>query len=379
MSSEVLEKANEYIAELQAKTKAYKRFNKEKIQPYFRKNERDRKPPGEFVDSSFLYIRSYDGDTGVRPMSVTPFWHSPDMNVAPVTDLSAYTQLLDGGKTYHFACTLRNRGDLIVPSANVEFFLCEPTLGFDTRFATKIGVTSGWVNPYTSTKVGVNYTVPSHFGGHKCLFARVFSFSPVDLPIDDFQLSPQLDRHVGQLNLNFVAQANAFMFNLVRLPNAMDRIDLVPMTTNEMFALRHPFLADFKPVEVEAGRILKKLQVNLRQTDDSKTQVRLLKRGSTVFLYSQNEKGISFEGQKRIWANLMRALKMKNSPNVPSGKLKEIFKAYREMNRQSEQTGFELRLPKLGLSRGEATALKISAVSRVTGEMKGGITLIITG
>jgi hypothetical protein len=372
--------ANQYIAELQSQLVAYRRFTKEKIQPWFRKNDRERKPPEEFVDSSFLYIRSYDSDIGVRPFPTNiVYWHSPDVKVAPITDLSAYTTLLDSGKTYQFSCTVRNRGDLIVPSAKVEFFLCDPTLGFSTQFATQIGITTGWVNPYATNTVSIVYTIPPSISGHKCLFARAFSFSPVDLPTDVNALHPPTDRHVAQLNLNITAQTSAFNFNWVHLPNAQERIDLVPMTTEEMFALRHPFLADFKPSRISAGEFIPKMQVTLLKKEDSASQVKIQRRGSALYVTSQNKKGISLEEQKTIWNNLARALKAIAGEGGSARKYREIFKAFRNMNRQLEQSRFELQLPDLGLPKGEATAVKIVATNRVTGEVKGGITLIITG
>ena len=141
---------------------------------------------------------------------------------------------------------LRNRGDLAVPSAKVELFLTDPTLGFDTRFATRLtglgSVPSAWVPSGGSAAAEFVYTVPPTEAGHKCLFARTFSFSPLELPLDDFALDPRLDRHVAQQNLNIVGQAQAFAFNLVHRPNARIRIALRPLQPEELLALRHPVL-----------------------------------------------------------------------------------------------------------------------------------------
>jgi hypothetical protein len=298
--------------------------------------------------------------------------------VAPINDLSAYTRQLDAGKTYQFSCNVRNRGDLIVPSAKVEFFLVTPSLGFDTRFAVKMGVTAGWVNPYSTTKVGINYTIPSDSSGHKCLFARVFSFSPLDLPVDDYQLSPPLDRHVGQLNLNIEAQATSFAFNLIHLPNALDLIELLPMTTEEIFALRHPFLADFK-INARAAEFIQKAEITMKKNEGFASETKTLQRGNRIFFYSKNDRGVSLQEQKAVKSSFMKALKMKNKGGVDSQEFRKIFKAFNEMNKQTEQTGFELQIPDMGLAAGEATAVKIVAVDRLSGVAKGGITLVITG
>ena len=374
-----IKEANRYIAELRSKASAYREFSKEKIPALFGKDQKERRPPREFVDSSFLYIRSYDGDIGIRPFSGIVFWNSPDITVAPLNDLSAYTQLLDGGKTYQFNCNVRNRGDLVVPSAKVEFFLCNPTLGFDTRFATKLGVTSGWVNPYNTTKVGIQYSIPPDFSGHKCLFARTFSFAPVDLPIDDYQLSPTLDRHVAQLNLDFVAQASAYQFNLVHLPNAMDQIHLVPLKAADLIALRHPFQADFKMSRTGIARLLMNGKVTLLQGERNHTQARIKRSRNTIQFVSKNEKELSLEEQSAITKNLHAVLRKKNEYTGPQSEFREAFRAYRKMNQPMQQSTLEMQIPHLGLAKGEATAFNIVCTNKVTGEIKGGITVIVTG
>jgi hypothetical protein len=225
----------------------------------------------------------------------------------------------------------------------------------------------------------VNYTIPADLSGHKCLFARTFSFSPVDLPIDDYQLSPPLDRHVAQLNLNIVAQSSSFMFNLVHLPNAMDRIELIPMNAEEVFSLRHPFLADLKPRRSGTARFMERMKVIMKDQGESGSRVRLIKRGRSVYFHSYNDRAISLQQQKVIVNNLHRVLRIKSDNAVHHREFREVFQAFRKMNRRVEQMEFELQIPDMKLAPGEASALKIVATNRVTGEMKGGITLIITG
>jgi hypothetical protein len=140
------------------------------------------------------------------------------------------TRELTAGATYRFTAVVRNRGDLAVPSAKVEFHLANPTLGWDTRFATKLGVAVGRVQAHGAAEASLDYTIPPALSGHRCLFARVFSFSPLDLPIVDFALDPVVDRHVAQLNLNIVPQASPFVVDWVHHRNAMERLEVVPMT-----------------------------------------------------------------------------------------------------------------------------------------------------
>ena len=132
-----------------------------------------------------------------RPLPCPVFWLSPDLRIAPLSNLGAPTTELQAGDAYRLTATVRNRGDLMVPSAKVEFWLVNPSLGFDTRFATKLGVAAGRVHAYGASEVSLDYVVPPRLWGHHCLFARVFSFSPLDLPIDDFALDPRIDRQSG--------------------------------------------------------------------------------------------------------------------------------------------------------------------------------------
>lgn len=234
----------EFIADLRKRREAYNQDALARLAELFRRKER--KPPEVFHDSSFLYIRSFDGDTGSRPFSNVVFWHSPDLTISPVTSVGVYTTTLQAGESYVVRTVLRNRGDLAVPSAKVELYLTDPTLGFDTRFSTRLTtlghVPSAWVPSGGSAAADFVYTVPPTEAGHKCLFARTFSFSPLDMPVDDFALSPPIDRHVAQQNLNIIGQAQAFAFNLIHQPNALVRIGIRPLPPEELLAIRHwPF------------------------------------------------------------------------------------------------------------------------------------------
>lgn len=378
MLSKKLKKAGKYVQELNERLAAYRQFTKENIPKLFDKEKRrKRKPPKDFNESSFLYIRSYDGDIGVRPFSNINFWNSPDVTVAPVTDTAAYTQTLDAGKAYQFSCTVRNRGDLIVPSANVEFFLVTPSLGFDTRFAKKLGVTAGWVNSQGATRVGIQYTIPAAESGHKCLFARTFAFSPLDLPVDDYQLSPPIDRHIGQLNLNIIAQASAYTFNLVHLPNAMERIAFMPMTQVQVMALRHPFLADFKMGKRVSADIIQGMKIE--PAEKRNAAIKMKKEGAAFNLTISGKEGMDIGRQTEINRAVTGAIQAINAGKAKPAQFKELFKAFREMNKPMQNTAFKMRIPDFGLQKGEAIGLHIVNTNMLTNEMKGGITLIVTG
>ena len=227
----------EYIEELEGRAAESQANAKHNLNQLFDR-EHGRRPPRDFVDSSFLYMRACDADIGSRPVNCPVFWVSPDLRVAPLANLGMPTHQLTAGTTYRFTATVRNRGDLPVPSAKVEFFIVNPSLGFDTRFATKLGVAADRVQAHGMGEVSLDYTIPPSMAGHRCLFARVFSFSPLDLPIDDIALNPLIDRHVAQVNLNVIAQVATLVVDWFHLPNAEEQLELVPMTAPMIRALR---------------------------------------------------------------------------------------------------------------------------------------------
>ena len=53
----------------------------------------------------------------------------------------------------------------------------------------------------------------------------MFSFAPLDIPVDDFALNPVIDRHVAQQNLDIVAASKSFVLDWVHHRNAMEARD----------------------------------------------------------------------------------------------------------------------------------------------------------
>ncbi len=380
MSSINIENANNFIAHLSSTLKEYKVFTANEVVPQFKKRQEDREPPDHFVDSSFLHIRSYVDDIGQRPFTNVPFWNSPDILLTPIDGLEAYTRELDAGTTYRISCKIWNRGDLVVPSAKVEFFICDPTLGFDTRFASKIGVVAGWVNPYGNTEVTMQYPVPSNLSGHKCLFARTFSFSPVDLPIADFQLDPRLDRHVAQLNLNILAQESSFSFNLVHLPNTIEMITVLPISMDEIIATRHPMLSTHKLSTRQTDNLINKIRIQLLKNDiDTQIEKQVEGAGANIVFHSSKDDSISIMDQRELTRDLESALHSIAEGEYAHDEIKGVFGAFRKMNKEMTQSQFEMDVPSINLRDDEFMALRIVASSRISGKVKGGITLFITG
>lgn len=373
--------AAEYLRSLLKQRDLYSQEAIAELQRVFKR--RDRRPPEEFHDSSFLYMRSYDADLGVRPFSGVVHWHSPDITLSPLTGVGAYTATLNAGDTYLIRCSLRNRGDIGVPSAKVELFLTDPTLGFDTRFATNLTlgrVPSAWVAADANAGVEFAYTVPPTESGHKCLFARAFSFSPLELPIDDFQLDPRLDRHVAQQNLNIVGQSQAYGFAMVHAPNARVRIHLRALEPEALLALRHPVLGDVTPAREFPRRGWGRLaKVGLAKPGGGEVVVR--EDADGLHVEAQDPEGLHLASQRELNSAVRDVLRAINAEKTRMADHRDLFAKFRQMNAQARRSTFALTVPDIGLQPRQAVGLEITAIDENADnpEVFGGITLVIVG
>lgn len=382
MPEHAFEDIRAYIADLKARAAKSQTEARRKLNPLFGRDDR-RKGPEDFVESSFLYMRSCDADTGSRPMPCPVFWLSPDLRVAPISNLGAPTRELQAGQTYRLTATLRNRGDLIVPSAKVEFWLVTPSLGFDTRFATKIGVTAGMVMPYGATELGLDYTVPPGLSGHRCLFARAFSFAPLDIPVDDFALNPVIDRHVAQLNLDIVAQGTTFQLDWIHHRNAREALEIAPMDAVTLRAIRRE---EMTPLTIAAPRarggiadLLRRIEVSARTPDIPGLKVTTDRTETGLALSSRDREAVPIDTQLALTkqAQEVIAAMEKGKPVGEEGRV--ILRAYRAMTAQTVRTEVVLGLPDLGLKKDRGIALQVLRRDLASGQITGGIALVIAG
>jgi hypothetical protein len=323
-------------------------------------------------------MRSCDADTGSRPIPCPVFWLSPDLRVAPLSNLGMPTQTLTAGTTYRFTATVRNRGDLPVPSAKVEFYLVNPSLGFDTRYATKLGVAADRVQAYGASEISIDYTVPPSLAGHRCLFARVFSFSPLDLPLDDYALSPVPDRHIAQLNLNIVANGDKLLLDWFHLPNADEQLELVPMTAPMIRALR---LEAVTALTIVSGTLWRRVagQVEFDVQPAKGPRIAVERTGEGLQLSSHDPEAVDLERQVELNKRALSALRALEAGRANHDKHAELFRELRGMNKQGVRTQVTLALPRAELKPGQALALNVIRRSRVTGEALGGIGVLIAG
>lgn len=239
--SDALKKADAAVAEISKIGEA----RRERDRKLFDSIPRDtkRKPPPEFVPSSFLVIRSHSGDIGHQPLPASmPFWISPAIRMLAAGGGSA-ADIVAGG-SYEIECEVNNRGDLPVPSAKAEFFLTDPTIGFDTRWATPLGVASTYIAGLGAARLRIPFTPSHEQAGHKCLIVRTYSMMPPDVPIDDTNLSPVFDRRVAQLNIHITTVGAPYVFNIVTQPNFQGTLRIRAATMRELVGLGLPILAE---------------------------------------------------------------------------------------------------------------------------------------
>ncbi len=376
MSLEQLEKANRLIKEIRKERDE----KSSRLDEYFEEEikqspVKERRPPGEFKDTSYLYIRSYVGDNGVRPGLNIPYFRSPDVNVSPLNSLYAYTNELNVGTMYNIKCLVHNGGDLIVPSAKVEFYLITPSLGMDTRFGKKLGVVGTWISSYSSAEIHMQYLVTPADAGHRCLFARVFSFSPSDIPIHDTLLNPRIDWRIGQKNLNIAAQGSQMELNILHMPQAQIKISFVQLNREAILGLQHPATKDFKVME----RRLRMIQRFDMGIVERKSNVNLSLQRGVAFFESKNEGKFNLDKQKEIGGRMNKIYNEINLGKLKASEVKDQIKEFREMNLENSMTLLKMQIPKFGLNEGEMTGFDIIAKNNINGEVLGGITLLVIG
>jgi hypothetical protein len=387
-SIEVFEQASDFIKTLRGKINSQRDTDPGRMNELYENDELGRNTPKAFVGSSYLYIRSYPRDTGIRP-GVDTSYASPDIIVRQTDGSHASSKLgwtLEPGKTYQLSCVVRNAGDLNVPSAKVEFYYLDKALGFDTRNAQLLGVASAWIRPFGRATVTLNYTVPKKitwegFQGwhHFAFMVRVFSFSPLDIPVEDYSLNPRIDRHIAGISFVVLKQSKRDPFyypmRVAHLPQGEERITITPVTKSAFNAMHHPIASEYK--YVENRRLKKYLKAPELELKNKKHQ--LFRRKNSFTFKSSDRSGLSIKEQKGIYKKLDRALKNETkNRNTDPREINYIFKAYRAMRAKTVNTDFSLTIPYLGLRKREITAFDIINFDKISNKVKGSVRVFIT-
>ncbi len=374
MNSQIID-AEKAIREIDARGKELREQTRKVYEEAFKGGKEEGKPPPDFEPSSFLLIKSYGGDLGARPMPANiPFWISPAIKVRPVGGGDPNT--ISAGSPYEIECEIHNRGDLPVPSANAEYFLTDPTIGFDTRYATPLGISSTWVSGLGVARTRIPFLPSSSQAGHKCLIVRAFSFLPYDIPVDDTNLSPVVDRHVAQLNINIVAQAAPFSFNIVRQPNFEGRLSFRAATLREIATAGLPLFGENEFIDGE------KFAATLAKTATfehigGENDLVLEPSDGGVSLFGSG-KGPDLGQQKEMTGRLADALNLIAAGKAHRRQFRELFRERRRMGAFATRDTLTFKTAEFGLKPGMMTAAHLSLISAL-GETVGGVTLVLRG
>jgi hypothetical protein len=192
----------------------------------------------------YLVVRANAGDRGARPLA-GPFWESPDIFVVANMHAAAapaipptHGGLAVAGRPNTLWAHVWNLGNAPVANARVEFYWCDPALGFNAASVNLIGVAHVDLGDRSS---GMAHTivrcpstwVPSYVsGGHECLIVRCFD--PLTDPLGPGGWNAWDDRHVGQRNIHVAIAASPAVAQIpVRLgcavPPGPSQIEIMPV------------------------------------------------------------------------------------------------------------------------------------------------------
>ncbi len=175
--------------------------------------------PRKDLPLPFLFLRANPGDTGTRP-AVGAFWESPDVyllagvhpsSAPPIPPQLGQTALAGQPNTVY--AHVWNFGHRAAHDVVVEFYWCNPTLGFNPNSAHLIGRGHTHLGARGSGRAHHVVKCPDPWvptfvnGGHECLLIRAWD------NVGDLLTTPEWDaatnRHLGQRNVHVVAAADA--------------------------------------------------------------------------------------------------------------------------------------------------------------------------
>jgi hypothetical protein len=163
----------------------------------------------------YMFIRAYPGDTGTRPVTGV-FWESPDVYVVPalapqnapnVPSQLGQVALANRDNTVY--AHVWNLGRAPARAVVVQFYWCNPTLGFNPVGATLIGTAfttlgaRGSGQSHAVVKCPATWVPTFVNGGHECLLVRTWDVAADPLTTPEWDASQ--NRHLGQRNIHVVA------------------------------------------------------------------------------------------------------------------------------------------------------------------------------
>jgi len=176
--------------------------------------------PRKDMQLPFLFLRANPGDTGTRPV-VGPFWESPDVyilagthpSLAPAVPPQLGQTALAGQDNTVYA-HVWNLGLGPAREVIVEFYWCDPSLGFNPVGAHLIGTSVTWLGSRRDADCHKVVKCPTSWvptflnGGHECLLVRAWDVAADPLTTPEWDAS--INRHLGQRNIHVVPPGQTF-------------------------------------------------------------------------------------------------------------------------------------------------------------------------
>lgn len=170
--------------------------------------------PRKDMHLPFLFLRAFPGDTGSRP-TTQPFWESPDVyilggvhpSVAPDQPAQLGQTALAGQDNTVYA-HVWNLGHAPARAVVVEFYWCDPSLGFNPVGAHLIGSALTWLGSRSDPDCHKVVKCPQSWratftnGGHECLLVRAFDVAADPMTTPEWDASQ--NRHLGQRNIHVI-------------------------------------------------------------------------------------------------------------------------------------------------------------------------------
>ena len=196
----------------------------------------------------YLFMRAAPGDTGARPV-VGPFWESPDVyilagvppNLAPAVP-PQLGQVALAGKDNTIYAHVWNLGRAPAREVVVEFYACDPSLGFNPTGAKLVGTAftdlgaRGSGQSHRVVKCPESWDATYVNGGHECLLCRVWDVAADPMTTPEWDAS--INRHLGQRNIHVVPAGQQLdqplKFNVGPLFGMAARIDVARAAPTNM-------------------------------------------------------------------------------------------------------------------------------------------------
>jgi len=334
-----------------------------------------------YRDSTFIYIKTFDGDDGSRPIPPgTLFWNSPDVELFDGSTLIA-TNELKGGHNYEVNVLVTNDGDYAATACTVDLFICHPSLALNLANAKFLGVKSVYINPHDAAFVSFPFSATATDIGHRCLFARAYSAVSKDMPVDADWFNTATDRHTAQQNLSIIQQGEAFMMEFMPSRNNPMGIRIVPQLSRTQQLSRYRFAQDMTFTEARSNQNFELLQavdstissMQMQRFFNMKRQavqrLNVSRRVPILRRRNTNTTSISHDIRLSALTEALRPVRMTDTNHWQIGIGEE---------QTSRAVATVLDIPHLGLRPSEASVYQVEMFDG-QGHVSGGITLVVTG